>query len=76
MEKVIAYRFRGTLYESSADAKKAIDNLIGEIITRHAHHLVHIEKYSAIVKYLESNLGDFHEAYLLTEDKTICSEED
>jgi hypothetical protein len=76
MEKITAYRFRGEIYDTKEKATNAIDDMIGKILTKHAHRLVHIDSYSAILDYLDSNLGEFHVAYLLYKDKNVCTTDD
>lgn len=68
MEKIEAYRYRGTVYETKEALQKELDGLLGKIITSHAHKLAQIDKYSATTEYLAGHLDDFHEAYLLQED--------
>lgn len=74
MEVITAYRFRGQIFDSKDKALKHIDELIGSILTRHAHRLAQIDKYKATLEYLEENAADFYEIHLLQEDKRIVED--
>ena len=75
MRRVTAYRWGGQLYESEAAARRVIDEEVGKLLTRHAHTMVHLSKYSQILAHLEENLEDFHRAYLLTKDKEVTEDD-
>lgn len=76
MERITAYRWRGQIFETKHEAEKAIDEALGAIITKHSHAVAAIGKYAATAEYLESHLADFHEAYLLQQDKTVLTDDD
>lgn len=76
MERITAYRWRGQIFETKREAEKAIDEALGVIIVKHSRALVAIEKFTATTEYLESNLADFHEAYLLLQDKAVLTDDD
>lgn len=49
----------GVVHNNEREARAYCERKIGPIITAHAHRLVHLEKYSQIISYLEENLQDF-----------------
>lgn len=64
------------LHESTKEAKKHLDKKFGEIITKHAHRLSALQKYTDICDYLEENLKDFKNAIEIQNDlKITCDEE-
>ena len=71
MDIVKVYRFRGKLFETEREARKHIDELIGEILCKHARQLCRIDKYSATIEYLENVIDDFQEVYLLKDDLRV-----
>lgn len=52
----------GVLHNSERDARAYCERRVGPLLTHHAHTLVHIDKYTGILEYLESNLDAFAEA--------------
>ena len=76
MEKIIAYRWRGVIYETHQEALKAVDAAIGVILCNHARNLIHINKYSAVLDYIESCADDFAEVARLKADKELCHDDE
>lgn len=53
----------GVEHANEREARKYCNERLGEYLTKHAHALCQIDKYSACVDYLESNLESLFIAY-------------
>lgn len=53
----------GQRHESERQARAYCDNKAGEIIARHAHQLVHCDKYTQLLVHLASSLDDLATAH-------------
>ncbi len=48
----------GVLHLSEAEARAYCERKVGPLLTRHAHQLVHLDKYTQILAHLEEALPD------------------
>ena len=49
----------GQMHDSARAARKYCDDNMGNIITKHAAALVHVDKYTKLIDYIIDNLDDF-----------------
>lgn len=49
----------GVLHTTESDARAYCERKVGPLLTKHAHRLVHLDKYSQILSHLEEALPDF-----------------
>lgn len=59
-----------TLYKAAAHA----ENRYGDLLTKIATEAVRIEKYSAMVDFIDANLGKFSELLALKADTVLTSD--
>ncbi len=53
----------GVEHNSERDARKHCEEMLGQYLCKLSHKLVHIDSYSSILAFIESNLETFHLAY-------------
>lgn len=70
MHKLDCYKtIDGNVHLSLDDAVRHAERVYGEALTRYAHYMIGIGKYSVMCEYLDSHLNEF--AYLLKLKKDI-----
>tara|TARA_R110000851_G_scaffold158038_1_gene300934 strand:- start:1936 stop:2178 length:243 start_codon:yes stop_codon:yes gene_type:complete len=76
MIKLEAYRTRdGIVHDTYAKAQKAADKAYGDQLTKMAHHLVRIDKYSDMTKALDGYKGSMRRLLDLADDLVVCNDE-
>jgi hypothetical protein len=84
MQKLIVYKTSdGKIHENINDAEKYADNRYGNALKSLAYQLVRgidlkkpIERYNAIVDFLEAHLAEFVEVQKLKDDIKIVKEDE
>lgn len=77
MIKVPMYKTSdGDLHLSFEIAQRHAENRLGDAITKLANELVRIEKYSAMVTFIEANIERLHSLKALQEDAVLVDDED
>lgn len=68
--------FDGAEHNDSKAAYKHLENIIGHIVSKHAHKICVMLKYTEVVKYLEDNFMDFQTAIDAKKDMEFTYEAD
>ena len=77
MKRVQRYQTRdGKLHDTLAKARRHAEVVYGEALSKIAHRLVHIEKYSDFQQYIEDHLDDFVRLKELKSDAELENPED
>lgn len=72
MHELTAFRTAdGQLHASRGAATRHADKRFGEAVSRHAHALARLEKYTAICAYLDDNAEALAELAALKRDRDI-----
>lgn len=66
----------GALHETEDAARRHIENLYGDPLSRLAHKLVQIDKYSDMVEFLDEHLPQLAELARIKEDLKLEPEMD
>lgn len=77
MERVTRFQTAdGVLHDNFARAVRHADDRYGCALTTMAHKLVKVEKYGAMIEFLEANLNDFAAIIALHEDIKLTNPEE